>query len=756
MSNATAKSEGDGDGDGTSRDDANVPRERNEFAQVRVAPLQVDGRADRNDECDVEHGVEFPIERETQRAKQEGEPYAGANRKHQPVSPGVHDPIQVWRFIRLHELAEWHQGVNCGLSISAQDTQDGHDAEDRRQRELQRQFPAYALTQRHEKDLETLQEEKQDDALGLKVQEEDSENDDEVPPTSHSALSSEAPIAPLTPSGSLHSQQPQQQHESHVKDTVVQVLHQDTTDDSDDPSSGSIRKDATSTPRQAPRNKRTASSVKLFNSSDHILRTGSSATEIPRVELKHRPSTIQSLASSQHLAPKKTAATTTTTSDSEADEHSSGREEEEEEEDSSSERDSYPMRRRGGLTDDEEDAHMARDGHDDETGNRAEPGFFDSMRISIDGTRLHLQREFPHHHGYDTESAMTDSEVDTEMETDMETDLESSRQEDDMSSPHHHRDTTDSKKEEMKLSRKLHQLRMKSMSVMRRHGAFLFGLAFVQIGCLLFNWGIVYGLSPLSLQVGSWLPTAYMHVNGISSSPKFQYGVGVLLVLVFGFLLGALVTLAEPGMAVFCRQVSSLTNGEVDTTFLLSTVSVGVGGGLAIGLLTLVFHIPTLYIVLGGYPIAVLFTIFTPNVGLSAVAWDAAGTVTGPVTTPLVLSIGLAFGLKDPIVDGFGVLTCAAIFPIVSILATKMTIDIFSGLKAQARASPVKPGQMGVLSATLLWEDGEIDLDGKRRYHHHHKRRKRRHRRRRRDNDAASASSDDDHQLHLHQDVTDH
>ena len=386
-------------------------------------------------------------------------------------------------------------------------------------------------------------------------------------------------------------------------------------------------------------------------------------------------------------------------------------------------------RGRGGLTDDEEDLPPEE--------RQSSSGFFDSWRISIDGTRAHLEQHYNQHHQEEPLSEPEESSIETSRDS---LDYDPSRDSIDQydSELDSRRFSFDSQVEEEEAEKTLEQfeslpvhtsrfeqLRAKFATLVRRHSVFLLGLVSVQIGCLLFNWGIVYGLSPLSLQVGGWLPTAYMHVNGVSASPKYEYAIGVLFILFFGFLLGALVTLAEPGMAVFCRQVTSLTRGEIETTFLLTTVSIGVGGGLSLGMLTLVFHIPTLYIVLIGYPIAVLFTMFTPNVGLAAVAWDAAGTVTGPVTTPLVLSIGLAFGLRDPLVDGFGVLTCAAIFPIISILFTKKVLDVFSGLKERARLAPVKPGHMGVLSATLRWDEDEAERKKKRRERRRRRRRRR-------------------------------
>lgn len=399
-----------------------------------------------------------------------------------------------------------------------------------------------------------------------------------------------------------------------------------------------------------------------------------------------------------------------------------------ESEDESDTRDySPPARRRAVLTDDEDDLPAEPS---------PEPGFFDSWRISIDGTRAHLEQHYQHHEPQEEPTPDAEISEDTSAEISRprrdsldisDSDLDSYRFSIDSGLEEEEADRTLDKFDSLPVgTTRMQELRIKFNTFIKRHSVFLLGFVSVQIGCLLFNWGIVYGLSPLSLQVGGWLPTAYMHVNGISASPKYQYAIGVLFVLFFGFMLGALVTLAEPGMAVFCRQVTSLTRGEIPTSFLLATVSVGVGTGLSVGILTLVFHVPTLYVVLAGYPVAVILTMLTSDSGLSAVAWDAAGTVTGPVTTPLVLSIGLAFGLRDPLVDGFGVLTCAAIFPIISVLAAKKGLDLFSGLKERARLAPVKPGHMGVLSATLRWREDEEERKRKRRERRRRKRARRR------------------------------
>lgn len=50
------------------------------------------------------------------------------------------------------------------------------------------------------------------------------------------------------------------------------------------------------------------------------------------------------------------------------------------------------------------------------------------------------------------------------------------------------------------------------------------------------------------------------------------------------------------------------------------------------------------------------------------VAWDSAGVTTGPVTVPLVLSVGAGIANKANVTDGFGILACASVCPIISVL----------------------------------------------------------------------------------------
>jgi hypothetical protein len=110
---------------------------------------------------------------------------------------------------------------------------------------------------------------------------------------------------------------------------------------------------------------------------------------------------------------------------------------------------------------------------------------------------------------------------------------------------------------------------------------------------------------------------------------------------------------------------------------LVISVSVGVAFGIALGLLKLVLDLPMLWLILPGYLAAAVLTWLSSEEFVN-VAWDSAGVTTGPVTVPLVLAMGLAFGDATDAVDGFGILSMASIGPIITVM--------LSGLWAKRRA----------------------------------------------------------------------
>jgi hypothetical protein len=158
-----------------------------------------------------------------------------------------------------------------------------------------------------------------------------------------------------------------------------------------------------------------------------------------------------------------------------------------------------------------------------------------------------------------------------------------------------------------------------------------------------------------------------MPVTGVATSPLYDYRVGLILALAFAWFLGFGATVAEPALSALGLTAEELTNGVFRKKTLIMAVSIGVAFGIALGLAKLIFNLPLVWLLLGGYSVAAALTLVSSEAFVN-VAWDSAGVTTGPVTVPLVLAMGLGFGNATHAVEGFGILCMASVGPIITVL----------------------------------------------------------------------------------------
>ena len=217
---------------------------------------------------------------------------------------------------------------------------------------------------------------------------------------------------------------------------------------------------------------------------------------------------------------------------------------------------------------------------------------------------------------------------------------------------------------------------------LKNQGEIIYGIALTIIGMCIFNLGLTYGLSKLGGATGGMVPIAFMEISGFEISPIYRYGVGLILALVFAWVLGFGATLAEPALNALGITTEKLTNGVFKKKTLINAVSIGVGCGIAAGLAKIIFNLPLAWLILPGYLLAFVLTIFSTEEFVN-VAWDSAGVTTGPITVPLVLAMGLGFGNATQATEGFGILCMASIGPILTVLIT--------GLWSRYRASKMEP-----------------------------------------------------------------
>ena len=201
-----------------------------------------------------------------------------------------------------------------------------------------------------------------------------------------------------------------------------------------------------------------------------------------------------------------------------------------------------------------------------------------------------------------------------------------------------------------------------------------YGIALCVVGMIVFSLGLSFGLAKLGAQSGSLVPAAFALHDQVAASPLYGAIVGVVIALLFAWLLGFGATLAEPALNALGYTVQNLTNGAFQKATLMYAVSFGVACGIAIGVAKIVFDIPVIYLILSGYSVAIVLTYFSTEEFVN-IAWDSAGVTTGPVTVPLVLAMGLGFGNSMDAVEGFGILSMASIGPIIAVMSTGLWVN---------------------------------------------------------------------------------
>ncbi|PYZ94031.1 hypothetical protein CR194_00360 [Salipaludibacillus keqinensis] len=184
---------------------------------------------------------------------------------------------------------------------------------------------------------------------------------------------------------------------------------------------------------------------------------------------------------------------------------------------------------------------------------------------------------------------------------------------------------------------------------------FLAGVVMVGLGLFLFLVGVHIGLLPIGELIGSSLPK--------TKKPWLIIGVG--------FILGVVVTIAEPDVRVLASQIDQVSEGEISNLMLIYSVAIGVGFFVAVAMVRTIFNIPLKYILMVGYGAVFTLAMFTPE-SYVPISFDAGGVTTGPMTVPFILALGVGVASvlrgKSSTSDGFGLVALASIGPILSVM----------------------------------------------------------------------------------------
>jgi len=202
------------------------------------------------------------------------------------------------------------------------------------------------------------------------------------------------------------------------------------------------------------------------------------------------------------------------------------------------------------------------------------------------------------------------------------------------------------------------------------------GFALSAVGLLLFLQGVNVAFLPVGDELGRTIAN--------SSSPWWLVPIG--------FALGFMATIAEPAVRLLNDEVYETSAGAIPTGLLTWTLAFGVGISVAIAMIRTLYGIPLWTILLPGYAIALLMIRFA-SPDFVAIAFDAGGAATGPMTVTFIVALGLgaasAFPGRDPMLHGFGLVSLVALAPILCVLA----VGVF--FARRGRETGVKPSTGG-------------------------------------------------------------
>lgn len=154
----------------------------------------------------------------------------------------------------------------------------------------------------------------------------------------------------------------------------------------------------------------------------------------------------------------------------------------------------------------------------------------------------------------------------------------------------------------------------------------------------------------------------------------------VWIIYAFAFAIGFSTTMAEPSLMAVAKKAKTISDGKINDITLRLFVASGVACGIALGSFRIVEGGHIHYYIIVGYMIVVALTFIAPK-HIIPIAYDSGAVTTSTVTVPLVaaLGIGLATNIdgRNPLIDGFGLIAFASLFPMITVMAYGIIVDKF-------------------------------------------------------------------------------
>lgn len=215
---------------------------------------------------------------------------------------------------------------------------------------------------------------------------------------------------------------------------------------------------------------------------------------------------------------------------------------------------------------------------------------------------------------------------------------------------------------------------------------FIFSAIFLILGIGLFNLGADLAMQPMGEQIGS----------SLMKTKKIK------IIILVCFIMGVLITIAEPDLSVLASQVQAVISSEV----LMISIGCGVGIFLVLSALKIIFKKDLSMMLIFFYMVIfalVAMIILNNNESFLALSFDSGGVTTGPITVPFIMALGVGIaqtiGGREKKENSFGLIALCSIGPVIGILILGLT---FSG------EIPYSVGDYGISQSLFTDITGEI------------------------------------------------
>ena len=155
------------------------------------------------------------------------------------------------------------------------------------------------------------------------------------------------------------------------------------------------------------------------------------------------------------------------------------------------------------------------------------------------------------------------------------------------------------------------------------------------------------------------------------------------LVYAFAAAIGFAATIAEPPLIAVALKAEKVSGGAISAWGLRIAVAVGVAVGVSLGCFRIVTGTPLPWYIVAAYVVVIAQT-FRASRTIIPLAYDSGGVTTSTVTVPVVAALGLGLAAnvpgRSPLIDGFGLIAFASVFPIMSVLGYAAVVSLIGRL----------------------------------------------------------------------------